>query len=129
LKRSAGASSAGFSTPVAAAVRTIQENLRITRLESQARVERVDSMLYLRNEPSDGFEYIYIAPPQYHGLWRTALELIDARPTWLLPDGVEVVQIDPKEYVEVPLRHLRLMDQRSTATQWSASTSFLENEM
>ncbi len=95
-----------------AAIQTIRDNLKMTNLESLARVERADALLYLRNDPAEGFEYIYIAPPQYQGLWRHALELVDERPNWLLPDGIAVVQIDPRELEDVSLRHLRLIDQR-----------------
>lgn len=95
-----------------AAIQTIRENLQLTGLQSLARVERADALVYLRNEPDEGFEYIYVAPPQYKGMWREALEMLDARPHWLLPDGIVIVQIDPKEHDEVPLATLRLIDQR-----------------
>ncbi len=97
-----------------AAIQTIHENLRLTGLEESAEVRREDAFTFLSNDPTeeDGFEVIYIAPPQYKGLWRKALEAIDKRPDWLLPDGIAIVQIDPKEMEEVPLKHLRLYDQR-----------------
>ena len=96
------------------AVRTIHENLQITRLSEGAEVRREDAFTFLANDPREqGFEVIYIAPPQYKGMWRRALEAIDARPGWLLPDGLAVVQIDPTEYEALSLEHLKLIDQRS----------------
>ncbi len=98
-----------------AAIRTIHQNLATARLTEAAQVERSDALAFLRNSPGrgEGFEFIYVAPPQYRGLWREVLELIDAQPDWLLPDGVVIVQIDPREYEPVPLEHLRLIDQRT----------------
>ncbi|MEJ2150844.1 MAG: RsmD family RNA methyltransferase [Chloroflexota bacterium] len=58
------------------------------------------------------FDVIYVAPPQYKGMWRTALEMIDASPSWLTPEGIVTVQIDPEEYEEVPLNNLDVYDIR-----------------
>jgi 16S rRNA (guanine(966)-N(2))-methyltransferase RsmD len=97
-----------------AAIQTIRQNLSVTKLEEGARVERADALVYLRNDPGDaGFEFIYIAPPQYKRMWREALELIDARPTWLLPDGIAIVQIDPREHEDLLPHNLRLIDRRT----------------
>ena len=60
----------------------------------------------------EAFDVIYIAPPQYKGMWRTALEMIDASPSWLTPEGIVTVQIDPEEYEEVPLNNLDVYDIR-----------------
>lgn len=97
-----------------AAIATILDNLRITGLEAGARVQRLDAFAFLRGTPveNEGFEVIYIAPPQYKGMWQKALETIDAQPNWLLPDGIAVVQIDPKEYLELSFQNLDLYDQR-----------------
>ena len=97
------------------AVKTIRENLEITRLQQSADVRRADSFEFLRGDPraEDRFEVIYIAPPQYKGLWRRALELIDRQPDWLYPDGLAVVQIDPDEYEDIELRHLIEYDRRT----------------
>ncbi len=97
-----------------AAIATIHENLRQTRLEEYAVVRRADALAMLQAVPSneDRVEMLYVAPPQYKQIWRHALELIDVRPEWLLPEGIVVIQIDPKEYEAVSLEHLRLYDQR-----------------
>ena len=44
------------------------------------------------------FDVIYIAPPQYLGLWKKALLAVDARPELLADNGQAIVQIFPKEY-------------------------------
>lgn len=97
-----------------AAIRTVEENLAITRLADLAEIRRIDAFAFLKGQPDpDRFEYIYIAPPQYKDLWRKALELIDRQPEWLYPDAVVIVQIDPKEYEELQLLNLELYDQRT----------------
>ena len=64
-------------------------------------VLRADVFIYLRNTPKAAFDYIHIAPPQYHNLWAETLAAIDARPDWVNPDGVVVAQIDPLEFSEL----------------------------
>ncbi len=97
-----------------AAIRTIHENLRLTGLEEGAEVRRTDAFTFLKGDPAEygGFDVIYVAPPQYRGMWSKALELIDARPEWLTPEGIVIVQMDPREYEEIPLENLSLYDQR-----------------
>lgn len=96
------------------AIRTIHENLESTRLAERAEVRRADALKFLAGgpPPDERFEVIYIAPPQYQGIWRQALETLDAQPDWLLPDGIAVVQLDPREYEEVTPTTLELYDQR-----------------
>jgi len=93
------------------AVQTIQDNLRVTRLEARAEVRRGDAFAFLASTPS-AFDFIYIAPPQYQGLWKRALMSVDDRPEWLAKDGLVIVQIDPVELEEVALRHLVQSDER-----------------
>lgn len=109
---SRGAAQATFIDSSRVATQTIQANLEITRLNGRANLIRGDALAYLQTRPVSGFDYIYIAPPQYAGLWIKALARIDAQPEWLNPDGWAIVQIDPKEYVEQTLERLTLIDQR-----------------
>jgi 16S rRNA (guanine(966)-N(2))-methyltransferase RsmD len=109
---SRGAAKATFIDSSRVAVQTIKANLEITRLNDRASVIRGDALAHLQTQPVSGFDYIYIAPPQYAGLWIKALALIDDQPEWLNPDGWAIVQIDPKEYSEQNLEHLTLIDQR-----------------
>jgi 16S rRNA (guanine966-N2)-methyltransferase len=109
---SRGAEEVVFVEMARVAVRTIQENLEHTRLEKGAHVVRADVFDFLRREPYP-FDFIYVAPPQYKGLWANALQLLDEVPGWLAEDGWVVVQIDPLEYEEPALAELLLFDQRS----------------
>jgi 16S rRNA (guanine966-N2)-methyltransferase len=90
----------------------IQANLATIGFTGQARVLRADVFIHLRNDPRTGFDYVHIAPPQYHNLWAATLTALDARPAWVNPDGVVVAQIDPREYTGLPLQHLKLVGQR-----------------
>ena len=94
------------------AIRTIRENLKITRLDQQASVIRSDSFQYLERRERHPFDILYVAPPQYQGLWIRALQAIDRRADWLSPDGMVIVQIDPKEVREVSMDHLSEFDRR-----------------
>jgi 16S rRNA (guanine966-N2)-methyltransferase len=110
---SRGASYATFVDKSHQATRTIGENLRLTSLADCAYVKRTDAFTFLAQPPSQPFDLIYIAPPQYQQMWLKTLQLIDQRLSdWLLPDGAVVVQIHPVEYEDVPLQHLVLYDER-----------------
>jgi 16S rRNA (guanine(966)-N(2))-methyltransferase RsmD len=109
---SRGSEEAVFVEIARPALRTIQENLEHTRLEEGAHLVRADVFDLLLRDP-DPFDLIYVAPPQYKGLWVKTLQLLDERPDWLADDGWVVVQIDPLEYEEQALEHLVLFDQRS----------------
>jgi 16S rRNA (guanine966-N2)-methyltransferase len=94
-------------------IQTIRENLKSTRLGDRAVVIRSDSFRYLGRAEHEAFDLIYIAPPQYKGLWALALQAIDQHPPdWLSEDGLAVVQIDPKEDRAVELNSLREFDRR-----------------
>jgi 16S rRNA (guanine966-N2)-methyltransferase len=101
--------SRGAIEPRAAA--TIRTNLEQTRLEKGARVVRSDVFRYLSG-PSEPFDLIYIAPPQYVGLWRKTLLALDASPLWLGTGAQVVVQIFPKELEPISLTSLVPADQR-----------------
>jgi 16S rRNA (guanine966-N2)-methyltransferase len=109
---SRGAESATFVEKDRLAVETVQANLKTTGFAARARVVRSDVFIYLRNDPRAGFDYIHIAPPQYHDLWIETMQALEARPAWVNPDGLVVAQIDPLEYKELPLQHLNLIDRR-----------------
>lgn len=94
------------------ATATTHANLVSTGLIDKARVIRQDAFALLRQTPEQGFDYIYIAPPQYKGLWKQALLTLDAQPAWLNADGWVIVQIHPKEYEALDLTHLAEFDQR-----------------
>lgn len=108
---SRGATAALFVEKAAAALRTIRENLALTGLAPDARVVRADVLAYLQGEPAP-FDYLYIAPPQYRGMWSATLHAVDAQPGWLAEDGWAIAQIHPREYEDLELEHLMRFDQR-----------------
>lgn len=109
---SRGAAEVVFIDKVWPAIKTIQENLQATKLTARATVLQTDAFAYLRQNKRP-FHLIYVAPPQYAGLWLDVLHLIDDNPAANLSEnGVVVVQIDPKEEEETILNHLKLYDGR-----------------
>jgi 16S rRNA (guanine(966)-N(2))-methyltransferase RsmD len=94
------------------AARIIEENLRTTQLAEYGEVIRADVRDFIRRPAVNPFEIVYIAPPQYRGLWKETLLLLDANPEHIAPDGVVVIQIDPTEKSEVTLKALHAYDER-----------------
>lgn len=110
---SRGAAECVFIDNVYAAIRTIRANLQITGLAKGAQVVKTDAFKYLAASPSHPFDVIYVAPPQYQGMWADVMQVLDKRPSaYLTAKGIVIVQIDPKEYQELDLDHLALYDRR-----------------
>ncbi len=109
---SRGAAEVVFVERSAAALRVLGENLRRTGLSARAHVVRGDAFAYLSRADIGPFDFIYIAPPQYRGLWARALRDIDKRPDLLTAQGLAIAQIFPKEFAELTLTHLCLSDRR-----------------
>jgi 16S rRNA (guanine966-N2)-methyltransferase len=94
------------------AVETIRANLETTHTKENAQVIQADAFQYLTRPADREFDFIYIAPPQYKGMWERTLSLLDHHTDWLKADGWVIVQIDPKEIKQVNLSHLVEIDQR-----------------
>ena len=95
-----------------AAVRTLRHNLNIAGVAERGQVIVGDAFAYLGRTDLPPFDVIYIAPPQYQQLWLKALAAVDAHPGLLTEEGLAIVQIFPKEWVEPELIHLTLYDHR-----------------
>lgn len=108
---SRGAEHAVFVEKHPKAIATIRSNLKITALGTDARVIKADVFKFLASTPQP-FDLIYVAPPQYQGLWSKTLLALDAEPGWLDPGGLVIVQIFPKEFEPLSLDNLRLTEQR-----------------
>jgi 16S rRNA (guanine966-N2)-methyltransferase len=108
---SQGAESCVFLDTNAKAVQTIKHNLEVTDLVQKGEVRHTDAFGYLRNT-TKSFDLIYVAPPQYKGIWIEAMKHIAERPNLLTKDGSVIVQIDPKEYEELSLSLLHETEQR-----------------
>ncbi len=109
---SRGARAATFVEKAAKAYRVLRQNVKTVGFEDRAQVVHGDAFVFLRGEPEEPYDIVYIAPPQYKGMWRKALEMLDERPQWVAEDGLVIVQIDPKERQRVELRHFDLEQER-----------------
>ena len=109
---SRGAAEAVLVERDARALRVIRENLLLAQVHERARVQRADVLAWLRSGRQQPFDIIYIAPPQYKGLWLQTLQLIDENPRWTHSDTLVVVQIDPAERQALTLERLAPFDER-----------------
>ncbi len=109
---SRGAAEVVFCERDRVALRVLQRNLAAAGVADRASVVPGDAFGYLARPNVASFDVIYIAPPQYQGLWLRALQAVDARPELLTEEGLVIVQIFPKEWTEPALAHLRVVDRR-----------------
>jgi 16S rRNA (guanine966-N2)-methyltransferase len=109
---SQGAAHCVFLDVNARAVATIKENLTTCGFSDRAEVRHTDAFIYLKNSQKS-FDLIYIAPPQYKGIWIEALRTVAERPHLLADKGQIIVQIDPKEYEKLALETLTEQSQRT----------------
>jgi len=94
------------------AIETIKKNLNYTKFSDQSDVIKTDSLVYLKKKPFKSYDYVFIAPPQYKGLWQKTLEILDNNPDWIVDDGWIIVQIHPVEYKPLELENFEEFDQR-----------------
>jgi 16S rRNA G966 N2-methylase RsmD len=78
----------------------------------KAEVLQADAFAILNRTPDKIFDYVFVAPPQYHELWIRAIKLLDTTPDWLVEDGWVIAQIDPIEYKSLELENFSEFDQR-----------------
>lgn len=109
---SRGAAFVKFTDLNRAPIETVRENVDHCRFSDKVEIQRGDAFTLLSGGADKRFEYIYIAPPQYKGMWLEALKLIDDNLEWLADDGTAIVQIDPREYVEFEFNNLVEGEQR-----------------
>lgn len=108
---SRGAEQAVFVEKHPRAIATIRANLRRTALGTRAKVVQADVFKFLTGT-AQPFDLVYVAPPQYQGLWSKTLLALDASHEWLDQEGIVIVQIFPKEMQPLPLAHLHLSEKR-----------------
>ncbi|MBN1535132.1 MAG: 16S rRNA (guanine(966)-N(2))-methyltransferase RsmD [Anaerolineales bacterium] len=113
---SRGASRVRFIDVVQPAIQTIKKNLKLTQLENFAEMRKIDAFKLIESTPDKGFDYIYIAPPQYKEIWKNMLIKIDKNLGWLAENGWVIVQIHPTEFEDLEetkdLKYLEIIDQR-----------------
>jgi 16S rRNA (guanine(966)-N(2))-methyltransferase RsmD len=110
---SRGAKAALFIDLDKSAIKTIRDNLKLTNLTIEAQVLRGDALAILEGPAHMQFDYLYIAPPQYHGLWSRTLKLVDDHLDWLSADAWVIAQIDPREIEDLELDQLEEFDRRN----------------
>jgi 16S rRNA (guanine(966)-N(2))-methyltransferase RsmD len=108
---SRGAAQVVFVEKQHKATRIIRANLMRTKLQTNAHVVQADVFKFLARE-TEPFDLVYIAPPQYLGLWSKTLLTLEANPGWLAPGGLAIVQIFPKELEPLELATLELIEKR-----------------
>lgn len=113
---SRGAKFVRFSERERLAIDTIHWNLEHCRFDRRAEVRRGDAFALLAAPPDHRFDYIYIAPPQYKGMWSQALQQLDENPGWLSDEFEVIAQIAPREYAALDLVNLQEFDQRKYGT-------------
>ena len=110
---SRGAEQVLFVDNARLAVKTISVNLETTGLSKAARIVHMDAFRYLNPGSVKPFDVIFVAPPQYKGIWARVLKLVDvSMESFISKEGMVIVQIDPREYEEIELQSLQLFDQR-----------------
>jgi 16S rRNA (guanine966-N2)-methyltransferase len=109
---SRGAKSALLIDSEPRAITTIEQNLKLTNLTHKATVRRADAFALLTQPAAWVFDFVYVAPPQYVGMWSKSLHLLDMSKGWLRDESQVIVQIDPNEREPIDLAHLTLTDER-----------------
>lgn len=109
---SRGAEFAVFIEKNRSAYLILKDNIKAAGFDEDSQAYQMDALKYLQKEPDHQFDYIFVAPPQYKGLWLEAMTRLDANPAWLHPDGMVIVQIDVLEYGEITLSTLTEVEQR-----------------
>jgi len=109
---SRGAKKAVFVDLERKAIDTIQDNLTAAKLSEKAIVKRADALKIVSQTPTEHYDFVYIAPPQYKNLWLDIMQALDANEAWFSKDTRFIVQIDPAEEKTVEFKHLKATDQR-----------------
>lgn len=108
---SQGAAHCVFLDLSSEAIGVIKKNVENCGFSAEAEVRQADAFSYLKSTRKQ-FDVIYVAPPQYEGLWIEAMRTIAERPSLLTEQGFVVVQIDPSEYEALHLQELEEVRQK-----------------
>jgi 16S rRNA (guanine966-N2)-methyltransferase len=108
---SRGAAEATFVELSPVAVGDLRHNLERTGLADRAKVVYDDAFAFLAR-CRDPYDVVFLGPPQWQDLWAASLEAVDERPECVAGDGLVVVQCDPREVRDLPLRNLERTSER-----------------
>ncbi len=92
------------------AINTLKSNTTKAGFNNQAKILQKDSFRFLTTNTS-AFDIIFVAPPQYKGLWEKAMNIIDEQINILNPTLI-IVQIDPKEYKDFQFKNIQETKQK-----------------
>lgn len=110
---SRGAAYAHFNDMDRQAVKTIHRNLAHTGFKPKATVTRRHAFDLIARGPDRHYQFLYVAPPQYQGIWLQTLAVLDESSDWQRPDCQVIAQIDPREFdAKRRFHHLKEIDQR-----------------
>jgi 16S rRNA (guanine(966)-N(2))-methyltransferase RsmD len=109
---SRGAAFVRFSDLNRLPVQIIKENLQLTGFTERAEIRRGNVFPMLAGPPDRGFDFIYVAPPQFQEMWPKVLSTLDSNPEWMNADCWVLVQIHPREEHPLELHSLVRFDQR-----------------
>ena len=110
---SRGAAYAHFNDIDRQAVQTIHRNLAHTGFKPKATVTRRHALNLIARGPDRHYQFLYVAPPQYQGIWLETLAALDENLNWQRPGSQVIVQIDPRESdAKRRFHHLEEIDQR-----------------
>lgn len=109
---SRGAESCVFLDIDHEAIRTLKSNVESTGYKNASVVLHLDANKYLTQTPDRSFDYIYVAPPQYKGIWEKTCSILDQNERWSSSDGWMIVQIHPIEYKALDLQKFSEFDKR-----------------
>ncbi len=110
---SRGAEKAAFVEKHPAALKTIRENLELTKFTDEAQVIQLDVFEWIKRQSGGSYDFVYVAPPQYSKLWSKAIRKLDQNAELMNLDAWVIAQINPKEYRALELESLVEFDQRS----------------
>ena len=109
---SRGADFVQFVDKNQSACSVIKENLQKCDFLENAKITRMDAFSFVQLKSHSIYDYIYVSPPQYFGIWSDMVDLLDSSPDILGDDGWVIVQINPKEYIDKLLTNLTEIDSR-----------------
>jgi 16S rRNA (guanine(966)-N(2))-methyltransferase RsmD len=109
---SRGAAFVTFIENNRSAYQVLQKNLSLTKDPEKYELIHGDAFSIMERDQDKSFDYIFIAPPQYKGMWEEMLIKVDKRSDLLTLNAWVIVQIDPKEYKVKELSVLKEFDAR-----------------
>ncbi len=95
-----------------AACGVLKENLDKSGLSGKAEIRKSDAFTFINTYKGPGFDYFFIAPPQYQALWSKMVFLLDNTPGVMNDNAWIISQIDPKEYEKLDLKNINEFDTR-----------------